>query len=66
MNAVTIQLQTCSPEFQVQSDLLSCMVALIECGITCLIFFIKFELLVIITTIRDLENWVILVHVGCL
>ena len=48
-----------------QSNLLSCMVALIECGIMCLIFFIKFELLVIITTIRDLENCrVILVHVG--
>ena len=58
---------SCKPatqNFQVQSDLLSCLVALIECGITCLIFFIKFELLVIITTIRDLENWVILVHVG--
>ena len=37
--------------------------SLIECGITC-VFFIKFALLVIITIITDLENWVFLVHVG--
>ena len=59
---------SCKPaswNFQVQSNLLSCMVALSECGITCLFFFIKFELLVIIMTIKDLENCrVILVYVG--
>ena len=37
--------------------------SLIKCGIT-RVFVIKFALLVIITIITDLENFVFLVHVG--
>ena len=65
MNAVTIQLQTCSPEFPSAEQFIELYGCFTWVWDNLLNFCIKFELLVIITTIRDLENcWVILVHVG--